>query len=380
MKVVIATDSLKGSLSSVEAGRALAAGIKKAAEAEVKIVPMADGGEGTAEALVDGMGGQWEEVLVTGPLGNPVTARYGYIKDKKQAVIEMASAAGITLVQERERDIMKAGTRGVGEMIRDAVERGCRDFLIGIGGSATNDCGTGMLCALGAEFLDREGKHVGNKGEDCGQIVTIRLNGMMPELKECRFCIACDVTNPLYGENGASCIFGPQKGGTKEQVRRMERMHRQFADLTKRTIGKDVAACPGAGAAGGLGFAFLAFLNASLEPGIDLVMRAVGLEECVRDADYVITGEGCLDAQTVMGKVPAGVARLAKKYGAVVIAVAGSVKEEAYLCNRAGIDAFFPIMPGAIRLEDAMRPDETARNLNRTAEQIFRLLTASRSG
>lgn len=378
MKVVIAIDSLKGSLSSADAGRAIAAGIQKAAEAKVEVVPMADGGEGTAEALVEGMGGQWVEIPVTGPIGKTVKARYGFIREKRQAVIEMASAAGITLVGEDERDILKAGTSGVGELIRDAIHRGCREFLIGIGGSATNDCGTGMLSVLGAEFLDREGNRIGMKGEDCGQISAIRLDGMMPELKECRFRIACDVTNPLYGEHGASCVFGPQKGGSAEQVRLMERMHRQFADLTKRTTGKDAAQCPGAGAAGGLGFAFLAFLNASLEPGIDLVLKAVGLEACVRDADFVITGEGCLDAQTVMGKVPAGVAKLAKRYGAVVIAVAGSVKEEASLCNQAGIDAFFPILPGAMRLEAAMRPDETARNLSRTAEQIFRLITAVR--
>ncbi len=376
MKIVIAIDSMKGSLSSMEAGRAFAEGVEKAVEAQVIVRPMADGGEGTAEALIEGMGGSWTQVLAAGPLGEPVKASYGYVNGGKKAVIEIAAAAGITLIPEHRRNILKTGTYGVGEIIRDAVQKGCRDFLIGIGGSATNDCGIGMLCALGVQFLDADGNCIGKKGEDCGKIETIRLEDMLPELKECRFQIACDVTNPLYGENGASYIYGPQKGGTAEQVCQMERMHRHFAALTAKAVGKDVAACPGAGAAGGLGFAFLAYLNASLEPGVRLVMKTVGLEECLKDADYVITGEGCLDGQTVMGKVPAGVARLAKKYRPVVIAVAGSVSEDAGCCNQAGIDAYFPILPKAMPLDEAMRPAEAAKNITRTAEQLFRLIQA----
>lgn len=376
MKIVVAIDSFKGSLSSIEAGNACKEGILKAAEAEVVVKPLADGGEGTTEAFVEGMGGDWVNIQVMGPLGYPVNASYGVLRESKMAVIEMAAAAGI--VVEKQKDVKAATTYGVGEMIRSAVQNGCRDFLIGIGGSATNDCGLGMLTALGVRFYSADGTPVGIRGEDTGKVASVDVSQMMEELAECHFQVACDVRNPLCGENGASYIFGPQKGAETEELEMFNKFHENFARCTKEALGNDFKDSPGAGAAGGLGFAFLSYLKADLQPGIELVMRAVGMEDELKDADYVITGEGCLDHQTAMGKVPVGVAKLAKKYNIPVIGVAGGVTDGASKCNEEGIDAYFSIMPGVMTLEEAMDTAKAKSNMTNTVEQIFRLIGVKR--
>lgn len=375
MKVVIAVDSFKGSLSSMEAGRAAKAGILAARpDASVIVKPLADGGEGTTDALVEGLNGKKIDITVTGPLGQPVSASYGYLEETSTAVIEMAAAAGITLVPPDAKDPLSASTYGVGEMISDALGRGCRNFIIGIGGSATNDGGIGMLKALGYRFLDRDGKDAGEGAAALGRVMSVDTDGRNPLLSECCFQAACDVTNPLCGKNGATYIYGPQKGVTPDMLEMLDTHMAHFAAVTSRTFGVDHSGAPGAGAAGGLGFALLSYLDASLTPGIDLILEAVDLKSELAGADIVVTGEGCLDAQTAMGKAPAGVARLAKKYGIKVIAFAGSVTKEASACNQAGIDAFFPIVRGVTTLEEAMKPETAWDNMAAAAEQVFRII------
>lgn len=375
MKVVVAIDSLKGSLSSLEAGKAIAEGIKRVdATAEVCVRPLADGGEGTVEALVEGMQGEAHKVTVTGPLRQPVEAEYGIIKETMTAIIEMSSAAGITLVKPEERNPLHTTTYGVGEMIKDAINKGCRRFLVGIGGSATNDCGIGMLQALGFEFLDVKGNQVEFGAKGIEHIVEIKDANVIPELKECTFKIACDVTNPLCGDQGCSVIYGPQKGATPEMIGDMDQWLAKFAELAKKSYEKADANTPGTGAAGGMGFAFLTFTNAELESGIQIVLNETRLEDYIKDADIVVTGEGRLDGQTAMGKAPVGVAKLAKKYGKKVIAFAGCVTKDAVECNKEGIDAFFPIVRKACTLEEAMDKANANENMMDTVEQVFRLI------
>lgn len=392
MKVVAAIDSFKGSMTSMEAGRAAREGILAAhPDAEVVIRPLADGGEGTTDALIEGLGGERIDLTVTGPLGDPVTCYYGYLSSTENtgkknvgkdtatggmgsgtAIMEMAAAAGITLTDVR--DPLSATTFGVGEMILDAIDRDCRDFIIGIGGSATNDGGIGMLKALGFRFMDPDGNDPGEGGQALEKVASIDISGRDPRLDECRFRVACDVTNPLCGENGATYIYGPQKGVTDDMKESLDQAMEHYASVAADTLGQDHAEAPGAGAAGGLGFALLSFLDAELTPGIRLILDAVGLEEELKDADVVITGEGRLDHQTAMGKAPVGVAELAKKYGATVIAFAGSVTPDAGACNLAGIDAFFPIVRGVTTLEEAMDSENAKANMRACAEQVFRLL------
>lgn len=375
MKVVVAIDSLKGSLSSMEAGNAIKAGILKASpDAGVAVKPLADGGEGTTEAFVEGFGGIMVSRMVKGPFSRPVEASYGMLEQSGTAIIEMAAAAGIALVKREELNPLKATTYGVGELIGDAIKKGCRKFIIGIGGSATNDCGMGMLAALGYRFLDRNGNEVSQGADYLDQIVGIDDSGVIGELNECVFQIACDVKNPLYGVNGATYIFGLQKGLKESDKGIVDRKVQKFAQVVADYMGVDYSFMEGAGAAGGMGFAFASFLKGTLEPGISLVMKAIQLEECIRDADYVVTGEGQLDRQTTMGKAPAGIAAAAKKYNIPVIAFAGSLSEDAGYCNQAGIDAFFSILPGIMTLEEAMERETAIRNMERTAEQVFRLI------
>lgn len=375
MKVVIAIDSFKGSLSSIEAGNAIVEGIRRVdANADVCVRPLADGGEGTVEALVEGMKGKIEKVNVTGPLGTQMESQYGILEESKTAIIEMSSVAGITLVEDRERNPLHTTTYGVGEMIRDAIEKGCRRFIVGIGGSATNDCGIGMLQALGYEFVNASGEQVEYGAKGLRAIVSISDKNVMKELKECTFQVACDVTNPLCGERGCSAIYGPQKGATKEMIKDMDEWLSRFAGLAKKSYPKADKEAPGTGAAGGLGFAFLTFTNAVLESGIQIVLKETELEKYIQNADIVITGEGRLDGQTAMGKAPVGVAKLAKKYGKPVIAFAGCVTKEAVECNHEGIDAFFPIVRRATTLEEAMDFDNACNNMMDSVEQVFRLL------
>ena len=375
MKVVIAIDSLKGSLSSMEAGMAIKDGILAAKpDAEVIVKPLADGGEGTTDALIEGMNGERIDLTVTGPMHTPVDAYYGYLKDTNTAVMEMASAAGITLVPDSEKNPLLATSYGVGEMINDAIQRGCRNFIIGIGGSVTNDGGIGMLKALGVRFLDENGEDAGEGGQALAKVARIDVSGMNPLLKECHIQVACDVNNPLCGENGSTYVYGPQKGVTEDMKKTLDETMAHFARVTSETLENDYMNTPGAGAAGGLGYAFLAYTGAALTPGIELILDAVGLEEELSGADVVVTGEGRLDFQTAMGKAPVGVARLAKKYNAKVIAFAGSVSKEATACNKEGIDAFFPILRGVCTLAEAMDPVAARNNMTATVEQVFRLL------
>ena len=375
MKVVIAIDSLKGSLSSIEAGKAIKTGVLKVMpEAEIHVRPLADGGEGTVEALTLGMGGRLETISVTGPLGERVNCRYGIIDESRSAIVEMSGAAGITLVADADRNPLHTTTYGVGEIIKDAIYKGCRHFIIGIGGSATNDGGIGMLQALGYGMLDKGGKQVEFGAKGLKEIVKITDEQVIPELKECSFRIACDVTNPLCGENGCSAIFGPQKGATPEMIRDMDRWLLEYAKLTSAKYENADVNYPGTGAAGGMGFAFLAYTNAVLESGVKIVLEETKLEDYVKDADIVITGEGRMDEQTILGKAPIGVAEIAKKYDKTVLAFAGSVAEDANICNQYGIDAVFPILRKVQTLQEAMDVNNARENMIATVEQVFRLI------
>ena len=373
MKVIAAIDSFKGSMTSMEAGNAVKKGILAAKpDAEVWLSPLADGGEGTVDALIEGLGAKKIPVTVTGPLGEKVSCYYGFLEETKSAVMEMASAAGITLVTKK--DPLRASTYGVGEMIADALKRGCKNFMIGIGGSATNDGGVGMLQALGYDFLDKDGNQIKHGAIGLKDLVQIKDDKAIPELKDCEFHIACDVTNPLCGEQGCSVIFGPQKGATEQMIKDMDHWLADYAKIAKESFTKADADKPGTGAAGGLGFAFLTFTNATLKSGVDLILHETKLEEEIKDADIVVTGEGCLDAQTAMGKAPIGVAKLAKKYGKLVLGFSGAVTKGATACNEAGIDAYFPIVRSAVSLEDAMKKKNAQENLIDTVEQVFRLI------
>ena len=374
MNIVIAMDSWKGSLSSIEAATSVSEGIRDVIpDAAIQIVPLADGGEGTVEAVLAATGGNLQTVHVKDPLGRQIQASYG-ILPSGTAVIEMAAASGLTLLSEEKRNPFYTSTYGTGQLILDAIQKGCRDFIIGIGGSATNDGGAGMLQALGFSLLDTNGTHVIPGAIGLGSLAEIQTAQAEPLLTQCRFRIACDVTNPLCGINGSSAVFGPQKGASPEQIIEMDMWLEHYARLVHNINPIINANTPGAGAAGGLGFAFLAFLNASLESGISLIMNTVNLEDTICFADWVITGEGRLDAQSAMGKTPAGVAALAKKHNVPVIALAGSVTEDAALCNSYGINTFFPVLSTPCTLTEAMEPQTTRQNIRRTASQIFRLI------
>ena len=375
MKITIAMDSFKGSLSSLEAGCAVQEGIRRVyPDAEISVLPLADGGEGTAEALIYSLGGRWQQVEVSDPLGRSRNSRYGLIEENRLAVIEMAEASGLPLLQPEERNPLKTTTYGVGQLIQDAIQRGCRFFLLGIGGSATNDGGAGMLQALGFGLLDEAGNPIGPGAEGLSHLQRISKEHVLPELSNCSFRVACDVKNPLCGEQGCSAVFGPQKGADSDMICKMDSWLDHFAELTAQVCPGAEKEAPGAGAAGGLGFALLSYLNASLESGIQIVAEETHLEESIRLSDLVITGEGKLDGQTIMGKAPMGIAKLAKKHGKPVLAFAGAVDKDAGLCNAEGIDAFFPIVRKAASLEEVLKPGQAKENMADTAEQVFRLI------
>ena len=379
MKVVIAIDSFKGSLSSSENGSITASAIQNVmnGSAYIKIFPLADGGEGTVDALTADLNGKIIETEVIGPLGKKITSRYGLIESSKTAVIEMADAAGLNLVPVHLRNPLNTTTYGLGELILEAAHTGCRNFIIGIGGSSTNDCGIGMLTALGVQFKDKDDNPVSITGAGLKDIQTIDTSTLMPIIRECKFRIACDVKNPLYGDNGCSAIYGPQKGATPEIVDLMDKWINSFANKRKKQLGLSGAEVEGAGAAGGLGYAFKTFLNASLEPGIELILDAINIKSELSSADIVITGEGCLDSQTVMGKAPVGVARFAKKCNPAVkvIAVCGGATKDAASVNEHGIDAYFPIIHMPMSVSEAMDYEVAKTNLYQTVTQIFRLIS-----
>ncbi|MFA5444391.1 MAG: glycerate kinase [Bacteroidales bacterium] len=367
MNIVIAMDSFKGSLTSWEAGHAVQRGIEKAYRYQsrdipgIRVLPLADGGEGTVTALIQGMGGVYRTIKVRGPLKAQVEATYGIIpgpENAQTAVIEMAAAAGLWLVPENERNPLYTTTYGVGELILHALSKGCRTFLIGIGGSATNDGGIGMLTALGFEFLDSQGREAGLCGKDLEHIASIRDLGKHPLLDQCTFRIACDVTNPLCGPQGAAYIYGPQKGASLKDIVVLDNGLCHFSQVAVKhhhnvpgsLENKDV---PGAGAAGGLGYAFLQFLNGRLESGAGMIMDAIGLENEIRKADLVITGEGKMDVQTLMGKAPAGVARLAKKYNKKILSFCGSVTPGSDTLLHNVFDKCISVTPSGASLEQA---------------------------
>lgn len=375
MKVVVAIDSFKGSLSSNNAGYAIKEGIKKVMpNANVIIKPLADGGEGTIEALVNGMGGYIEKVTVLDPLGNEIESEYGIVKETNTAIIEMAKASGLTLVPEQLRNPLNTTTYGVGQLIKDAISKNIRNFIIGIGGSATNDGGIGMLQALGFDFLDENNNQIPLGAKGIKNLVKIDTKNKIKELDFCTFNIACDVNNPLCGENGASKIYAPQKGATLEMVEELDNLLQKYSNLTEKILNKDSSNIAGVGAAGGLGFAFLSYLNANLQSGIKIILEYINLEKEILDADIVITGEGRFDNQTIMGKAPIGVAKLAKKYNKLVIGFSGCATNEATVCNKEGIDAYFPIIQMADTLENLLKEDIAKQNLVNTTEQVFNLI------
>lgn len=374
MKVVVAVDSFKGCMTSNEVNQAVSNGIKMVfPDAEVIKVPIADGGEGTVETLIEGLGGELIEKEVNGPLMKPVIAKYGILKDQT-AVIEMASASGLPLVKSNERNPLKTTTYGVGELINDAINRGCRNFIVGIGGSATNDAGCGMLQALGYRFFDQEGTELNGTGESLSQITSIDVQKVMPELKDCHFQVACDVDNPLYGPRGAAYVFARQKGADDQMVEQLDQGLKHFASVVKKEFNKEIDHISGTGAAGGLGGGFVAFLNAELKPGISIIFDQLNLEQKVVRADCLITGEGRMDFQSVMGKAPSGIAKLGQRFNIPVIAIAGSLTDDAYDLHQHGITALFSIMNEPMTLEEAMESKQALKRVEMITSEIFRLI------
>ena len=372
-RIVIASDSFKGCLSSLEVAQAAGKGIRKILpDCEVVEVPVADGGEGTTEALVAAMNGRFVACEAHDPLMNPIQAEYGMLGDELTAVIEMASVNGLTLVQPEKRNPMLTTTYGTGELIKDALQRGCRRFLIGIGGSATNDAGTGMLQALGYLFLDKNGNELGIGGQVLEHIVQIDYTSAHPALQQAVFTIACDVYNPFSGENGAAFVYARQKGADDAMIHQLDKGLRQFAAVILASTGKDINEIPGAGAAGGLGGGFLAFLPATLQSGAQMVLEALDFDSRIQNADLIITGEGKLDRQTGMGKIPSGVLEAGKRYNIPVVAI-GGVVEDAETLLQQGLLAVFSIQPGPVSLEQAMDRLFACQQIERTVEQIIRL-------
>lgn len=378
MKIVLAPDSFKGSLTALQVCQALERGLRQVwPDALIESVPMADGGEGTVQSLVDATRGRLLRQSVTGPLGDPVTAEYGILGEGETAVIEMASASGLPLVPPDRRNPLVTTSYGTGELIQAALDKGCRRFIIGIGGSATNDCGQGMAVALGARFLDETGNDLELGGGALGRLARIDVSSLDPRVKECSVVVACDVDNPLCGPRGASAVYGPQKGATPEMVETLDANLAHCAEVLKRDLGKDVRDVPGAGAAGGLGAGLMAFLGAELKPGVDIVIEATHLAARMDGADLVVTGEGRIDGQTVFGKTPIGVARTAKERGIPVVAVGGSIAGDAEIVYQHGIDALVPIVPAPLPLAEAMA--EGASLVAAAADRAARLIEVGRS-
>lgn len=379
MKIVIAPDSFKGSLTALEVCEAAARGIRQIdAQIEIVQVPMADGGEGTVQSLVDATGGELVTERVTGPLGDPVEAVYGLLGDGESAVIEMAAASGLPLVPEEQRNPLNTTTCGTGELIAAALDQGRRKLIVGIGGSATTDAGAGMAQALGVRLLDDEGEPIGFGGAELGRLATIEMSRADPRLQEAEIRVACDVDNPLYGERGAAFVYGPQKGASAEDVKVLDANLRHFADVVQRDLGLDVRDIPGAGAAGGLGAGLVAFCGASLEPGVDIVIDAVDLPGAMRGADLCVTGEGAIDSQTAFGKTPAGVTSVARSGGVPVIALAGGVAFDAVSLHERGFSALASILNRPMSLAEAMAPDRAREMIAFTAQQMVRCFLAGR--
>ena len=371
--ILLAFDSFKGSLTSREVADAFEEGVRSvASDCIIHKVCLADGGEGTAEALVSTLGGEWVEVEVFDPLMRPIRARYGIVDDGHTAIIEMAEASGLTLLAEEERNPLKSSTYGTGQLIADALKRGCRKFVIGIGGSATNDAGIGMLSALGFRFLDAEGQILDGCGESLERIVSIDSSSIHPELKSVDIRVACDVTNPFCGPKGAAYVFAPQKGADRQMVEQLDRGMCHLAEIIRQYNEVDVTDLPGAGAAGGLGGAFMALLGAQLCRGVELVLDALHFEELLKGCDLVVTGEGCIDRQTLMGKAPMGVLKAATRRGIPVIAIGGSVERCPEL-EHSGFSSILSINEEGLPLHLAMRPEVAKENIRWTGIKVGRI-------
>jgi len=378
MKIVVAPDSFKGSVSALEAANAMEHGLRRVfPNAVIEKIPMADGGEGTVQSLVDATGGHLQTRRVLAPLENQVDAQFGILSDGETAVIEMASASGLTLVAPHEQNPLRTTTYGTGQLIHAALEAGCRHLIIGIGGSATNDGGAGMAEALGVRLLDANGKQIQRGGGNLGQLASIDATGLHPAIAETETVVACDVNNPLTGPDGASHVYGPQKGATPEMIETLDGHLAHFDKILAHIFGKSFNDIPGAGAAGGLGAGLMAFLNAELRLGIDIMIDAVNLKERIKGAAVVFTGEGQLDFQTAFGKTPVGVAKVAKAHDIPVIAIAGGVAEGAEAVYDAGIDAMLGIVQEPMSLENAVT--DASRLIADTAEQAARLITIGQS-
>lgn len=377
MKIIIAPDSFKESLSSLEVASAIEAGFKEVfPQAEYVKLPIADGGEGTVEALVVATGGRVVETEVCGPLNEKVRAFYGICGDGRTAVIEMAAASGLALVPLDLRNPLLTTSYGTGELIRIALDAGYRDFIVGIGGSATNDGGAGMLQALGVRFLDENEEEIGFGGGSLSNLTRIDVSGLDLRLSDACIEVACDVKNPLTGPIGASAVFGPQKGASPAMAAELDRCLVHYAGLVRRDLGRDVEQEAGAGAGGGMGAALLAFLPARLRPGVQIVIEHIGLDELMADADLVITGEGCIDGQSVFGKAPIGIAEVAKKHGVPVIAIAGSLGQGVEDVRQCGITALFSVVPGPCSLEQALAAAED--NVRMTAKNLAAVIDLAR--
>ena len=370
-KIVVASDSFKGSLTSLEVAAGAEQGIHEVfPECEVVKVNVADGGEGTMDALRSTLGGQWVTVAAADPLGRPRDVSYVVLSDGKTAVIEMSAASGLPLLEPQERNPMLTSTFGTGEMIVDALSRGCRRFLVGIGGSATNDAGMGMLEALGFRFIDKDGKVLPGRGESMSEVVDIDMSHVSPEVKESEFIIACDVDSPFCGPRGAAYVFSPQKGADPQMVAELDAGMEHLAEVIVRTTGKDIRNIPGAGAAGGLGGGFLAFLNSRLERGIEMVLDAIAFDDIIRGSDLVITGEGRVDSQTLTGKTPYGIMKRAQKQNIRTVAIGGSVKlgdDD----DVSGFDSIWPVTPEGMPLEEAMKAETASVNVRETVKKIM---------
>lgn len=378
MKIVIAPDSWKESLSALEVATAIEDGFRQIfPDAEVVKIPMADGGEGTVEAMVAATQGRIVMLSVTGPLGEPVEAFYGLSGDEKQAFIEMAAASGLESVPTARRDPRITTSWGTGELIRHALDAGVRHIIIGLGGSATNDGGAGMVQALGAGLLDAQGEQIAGGGEALSQLERIDTRRLDPRLAECRIEVACDVTNPLTGEEGATAVFGPQKGATPDMVRQLDEALTHYGKIIERDLDKSVLTLKGGGAAGGMGVALYAFCGAELRQGVEIVTEALSLDAAVRHADLVITGEGRIDSQTIHGKVPIGVARVAKRYDIPVIGIAGSLTTDVGVVYDHGLDAIFSVIPRICTLDEAL--ENAADNLRMNARNIAAVMKLARA-
>lgn len=372
-KIVVAADSFKGSLSSARVACSVECGIRQVFPlCDVRKLLVADGGEGTLDAICTNLGGRYTTVVVSNPILKPVEARYGIIGNGT-AVVELSAASGLTLVPTYRRNPMKTTTYGTGELIADALRQGCRKFLICIGGSATNDGGMGLLRALGFRFIDHNDKELSGTGADLARLDRIDDSSVLQAVRESDFTVACDVQNPLYGVNGAAYVFAPQKGATPQQVKALDDGLRNYAEVIRGFNGCDVNAVNGAGAAGGVGGGLAALLGAKLVSGIDMVLDAVGFDDEIRDADLIITGEGKLDSQTAFGKAPRGVLLRARRAGVPVIAVGGAV-EDADVLNREGFTAAFPVVNAPMPLESAMDADVASANIERTVRQIMQII------